>query len=174
MHVYHFYKRRLDRNTRLGLKLMLHWFAGLFLGFTAVRFYGDTLVSFLIRAAGSAGSWSSLLGITAFPLLLSACAVFLFHDESVFILCLLRGSTIGFLTGGVAAAFGSAGILVASLLLFSALVYSPFLLWYWWRRLTLGHGEIVKDTICGLAVCIVVWLVDLTAVSPYLADIINY
>lgn len=173
MQAFVFCKRRLDRNTYLGLGLMFLWFAGLFLGFLAARFYGDTLVPFLDQAAGESGSWISFLLITAFPLLLSACAVYLICPVSVLAVCLFRAVSIGYLAGGILVCYQSAGVLVTFLMLFSALVFSPFLLWYWWRRLVQGLQRLKEDTVLGLVLSALIGAVDFFFISHYLADIIK-
>ena len=76
--LFHMYRFRLfthqgfERSSVPGLKLLVFWFAGLFLGIFAVRFCGGTFVSSLSAAAGQCVS-SAIFPLTLFPLLVSAC-----------------------------------------------------------------------------------------------------
>ena len=74
----------------------------------------------------------------------------------------------------MAAVFGSAGFMMSGLLLFSAVFFTPVLLWYWCRRLELGAVSFRFDT----AICCVIGLImagmDFGVVSPFLWEIMNF
>lgn len=165
---------QLTRSMIPGLALGANWFAGLSLGFWAARLWGDTLVS-LVAAAGAVKlSFPGALAATVLSLLLSACAVFLFHRFGAYAVCLLRGLGLGLMLGAVLAAYGSGGLLLSVLLLFSRLSYSPVLLWYLWRRICLGNGQFQRDTVVCLVLGLAVAAVDYLVVSPFLAVAISF
>lgn len=157
-----------------GLALGANWFAGLSLGFWAARLWGDTLVSLVAAAASVELSFPGALAATVLSLLLSACAVFLFHRCGAYAVSLLRGLGLGLMLGAVLAAFRSGALLLSVLLLFSRLVYSPVLLWYLWRRLCFGNGQLQRDTLVCLGLGLAVAAVDYLVVSPFLAAAISH
>lgn len=170
----YFYTHRFDTNTVLGLKVCAVWFAGLSLGFFAVRFYGDTLVLFLSQAAVSEPGLLDSLSVTVLPLLLSACAVFLFHSLGVYLVCWSRSFLLGLLLGALQLCYGGASVLMAALLLFSSLLYSPVLIWYWWRRLCSGLDGIRMDSAVCLGAALILGVVDFGFISPFLANVFTF
>jgi hypothetical protein len=84
----------------------------------------------------------------------------------VYLLCAVRGLSIGFLTGILASA---GGLWLCALLLFSAFGSSAVLLWYLWRRLLLGPAEAFLDGLQCLFWCIALAAVDTWVVAPFLA-----
>lgn len=171
MHACYFYKCRLDRDTILGLKLLLFWYAGLSLGFIAARFYGDTLVSFLRQAPYISGSVFDFLCASAFPLLFSACAVAIFSSRLSFPLCLIRGLGMGITFGGMISCYGASSWLMVLLLMFSSVCISPIELWFLWRRLCAGMHGFASDTAIATGLCVGIGIIDFLIIAPFLADI---
>ncbi len=162
---------KLHSSTIPALLLLMDWLAGLSLGFLAARFHGGTLASLILQSAAVCGSPLGTLFATMFPLFLSACAVFLLDSRWIYSLCLLRGLGLGVMLGAVCAACPG-GLLLGLLLLFSALLYSPVLFWYWLRRLCCCGGAL-RDTLIALALGLGICTVDQWAISPFLAYVMR-
>lgn len=173
MHHMSIYKYEMNRNTILGLALAGVWFVGLSLGFVAVRFYGDTLVSCLSQAAALPVSIAAPL-VTLLPLLLSALAVIVFQPGLLYGICFVRAVTLAMMLQALAVCFNGGVYLAAVFLMFSSLVFSPVLLWYWWRRLALRMENFVPDTLVCMAMGFVIGLMDYWFISPFLVDVINF
>lgn len=162
-----------NRHAIPGAALAAVWLAGLALGMTAIRFYGAPPDDLIVSAAEGTVSFSALVVVTLFPLLLSACAAFLFKAPGVYALCLMRGVCLGLMIGWVTAARGPGGILLGALLLFSALAYSPVLLWYWHQRLTAPSGRILPQTLGCACIGIGISALDCLLIAPFLADVMT-
>ena len=162
---------RFDRSMIPGLALGGVWFAGVSLGLWAARFYGGSVVALSLAAGGITVSFSSACLVTMLPLFLSAFAVFFFHRAGAILACAVRGLSVGFMLG----CFGSAGgIWLGTLLLFSGLSGSPVLLWFWWRRLSLGMAGFRRDVRWSAAAAAVIAAVDFGVVSPFLARALSF
>ncbi len=173
MHRIVIHKYAMSRNTVLGLTLIGVWFAGLSLGFVAARFYGDTLVSCLSLAAGSQATLATPL-VTLFPLLVSALAVIIIHPNFLYAICFVRGIILAMMLQALTACYDSGIYLAALFLLFSCMLFSPVLLWYWWRRLSLQMDNFIADTLVCAAVGIVIGLIDYWFISPFLVDVVIF
>lgn len=171
MHRIVIYKHAMSRNTILGLALIVVWFAGLSLGFVATRLYGDTLVSCLSQAAGLQATIVTPF-VTLLPLLVSALAVIIIHPDFLYAICFVRAVTLAMMLQALATCFHSGVYLAAIFLLFSSLLFSPVLLWYWWRRLSLQTDKFIADTLLCSAVGLVIGLLDYWFISPFLVDVI--
>lgn len=163
----------LSRNTILGFFLIGIWFAGLSLGFIAVRFHGDTLVSCLSQAVGSPASIATPF-MALFPLLISALAVILLHPGLLYIICFVRGTVLTMMLQALVCVFDDGACLAAVFLLFSSLSFSPVLLWYWWRRLCLRMVCFKPDTVVCVMAGLIIGGIDYWFISPFLVDIINF
>ena len=154
-----------------GVTLLGVWLAGLSLGLWADRFYGDCYESLIMPAGHSALVFADACLVTILPLLLSAFAVFFFHRFGACLACFLRGFTMGFFLGVLTAAGGA---WLAVLLLFSGLSFCPVLLWYLWRRFSVGLRDARRDfALCCLAgLCLAA--MDTWVVSPFLATALAF
>ena len=154
-----------------GIALMGAWLAGLSLGLLADRFYGDCYERMVFSAGRSALVFADACLVTILPLLLSAFAVFFFHRFGACLACFLRGFTMGFFLGVLTAAGGA---WLAVLLLFSGLSFCPVLLWYLWRRFSVGLRDARRDfCYCFLAgLCLAA--VDTWVVAPFLAAALTF
>lgn len=173
MYIRHFHVSRFDKNSFLLVLLCTIWVAGLALGFFAARFYGATLDACMTLAPARSLSFSGVLAVIVFPLLISACAVIIFRC-ALYPICFLRGISFGLTLGSIAAVFGSAGFLMTGLLMFSAVLYAPVLLWYSWRRLEMDRICFGSDTLVCLLIGLVIGLVDMLVISPFLAEVMTF
>ena len=162
---------RFDRSMIPGLALGGVWFAGVSLGLWAARFYGESVTALSLAAGGMPVSFLSACLVTMLPLFLSAFAVFFFHRAGAILACAVRGLSIGFLLG----CFGLAGgFWLGALLLFSGLSGSSVLLWFLWRRLSLGMNDFRRDALWAAAVVTVIAAVDFWVVSPFLERALSF
>ena len=154
-----------------GITLMGVWLVGLSLGLVADRFYGDCFESLVFSAGCKPVRFADACLVAILPLLLSAFAVFFFHRFGVCLACFLRGLTIGFFLGILMA---TGGAWLAVLLLFSGLCFCPVLLWYLWRRFSVGLRDARRDfALCCLAgLCLAA--MDTWVVSPFLATALAF
>ena len=164
---------RFDKNIFLLTWLYLVWIAGLSLGFFADRFYGDAFDVYIQEAPASCPSFSGCLAVNVLPLLISACAVF-FLRSIAYPICFFRGIFLGFGIGAIARGYNCAGFLLGGLLLFSIILFTPFLLWFFCRRLEFGSHSFRRDMLLCLVVGIVVAGLDAWVVSPFLQEVINF
>lgn len=162
---------RIDRSIIPGLTLGGVWFAGVSLGLWAARFYGEPVTALSLTAGSAALSFWGACVVTVLPLLLSAFAVFFFHRAGAYLACVVRGISIGFMLGSFVMA---GGVWLGLLLLFSGLCYSPVLLWFLWRRLSLGTDRFRRDVVCCLLAAAVISAVDTWAVAPFLVRALSF
>ena len=162
---------RADRSMILGLSLMGLWFAGVSLGLWAACYYGGSVGALALEAGRAGITYLNGCVVTVLPLFLSAFAVFFFHRAGAILACAVRGLSIGFLLG----CFGLAGgFWLGALLLFSGLSGSPVLLWFLWRRLSLGMDAFRRDALLAAAVAAMIAAVDFWVVSPFLARALSF
>ncbi|MBE6950794.1 MAG: hypothetical protein E7451_05590 [Ruminococcaceae bacterium] len=159
-------RTRAFRSMIPGVTLLGVWLAGLSLGLWAERFCGDLMGSLVFQAGSADLSFPDACMVTMLPLLLSAFAVFFFHRFGAYLACFVRGLTIGFFLGVLT---GAGGAWLAVLLLFSGLGMSPVLLWYLWRRLSLGLRGMAPDAFRCVLAGLLLAAVDTWVVAPFLA-----
>lgn len=173
MHRLYPFLSRYDKNTIREAGLLACYFGGLSLGLWAACCYGDAYASFLQPLTGILPDFGGVCASAVFPLLLSACAVILFHDIGVVAMCLLRAVSQGFLMGLVWMVYGSAAPLMAFLLLFSGLMTNAVLLFFWMRRLTAGCLRFREELAVCLGICIGIGAMDGLVIAPFLVDVMN-
>lgn len=171
-------RRCLDK-SRQFYRAILHngiypvWVAGLTLGFAADRFYGDVYYGLLEQAPLCQPDLWGLALVNVFPLLISALAVLIF-PALLYFLCLIRGISLGAGLAACAGIYGQAGPMMALLLLFSLVLFSPVMLWYWTRALCADHAERLADTLLCCAAALVLLGVDLWITAPFLGEIMIF
>ena len=162
---------RIDRSMILGLTLGGVWIAGVSLGLWAARFYGEAVSDLSLIAGGAALSYSDACVVVMLPLFLSAFAVFFFHRAGALLACAVRGISIGFMLGCVVM---SGGFWLGLLLLFSGLSGGSVLLWFLWRRLSLGTECFRRDVLCVLTASAAIAAVDFWVVAPFLTRALSF
>lgn len=166
------YPDALRKNAAPAL-LSLIWLSGLFIGSRFAERSGSDFVS-LMRAAPSAGvSIVGLLPVLFLPFLFAAFAVFLLQRWLLYPICFCKAYAFGFVATSVAISYGSAGLLVCCLLLFSDICLMPLLVWLCLRHIRRSTNYLRRDlVICS--VCIVaVGCTDCFVISPFLRAVIH-
>lgn len=161
----------IDRSTIPGLALCGVWFAGVSLGLLAACFYGGSVGALALTAGRTEPTFFGCCVATVLPLFLSAFAVFLFHRTGAYFVSALRGFILGYTLGCVTAV---GGIWLGLLLLFSAVAVSPVLLWFLWRRLSLGSDCVWRDLLYAFLAVLAICAVDFRAVAPFLAHALSF
>ena len=150
----------------------LIWGAGLSLGVAADRFYGEAFRACLLLAPHQIPSFLGTMCVNVLPLLISAYAVS-FFPMAVYSLCLFRGVLTGAGISALASLFSEAGGMMCFFLLFSLLVYSPVLMWYWFRMLR-DPSSFRRDTTLCIAIGIGVAFLDRGIIAPLLQEIMIF
>ena len=161
----------IDRSTLPGLTLMGSWFAGVSLGLLAARFYGDPVRALALAAGNQELTFGGSCVVTVLPLFLSAFAVFLFHRAGAYCAALIRGVFLGYFLECFAAV---GGLWLCGLLLFSALAVSPVILWFLWRRLSMGADGARRDLVYAFLAAFGISAVDFWVVAPFLAHALSF
>lgn len=119
--------------TRWGLALC--WSGGLICGIILFALTGNT-ASLMEQAASCGVSLRNLMLANLLPFLFSAFAVYLRQPKLIFLIAFFRGCLFSYVSIGTVTAFGSAGWLVQILLMFSDLLLTVLLYFYWLRHIS--------------------------------------
>lgn len=166
-------RRFCDRITIPGTRLFGCWIAGSLLGLTAAFFPGNFYTP-LFRVLPGCMPTPGGTAVTVFlPLLISACAVYLFRYTACYCCCFVRSFGQGIFLGALASVYGRASMLMAVLLLFSGLCVNCVMLAYWLRRIRFGAAGYFRDTAVCFCVCALIGALDYGVIAPFLADVIN-
>ena len=160
-----------DRSMVPGLTLMGFWFAGVSLGLWAACFYGGSVGALALAAGRAELTFGRSCVVTVLPLGLSAFAVFFFHRMGAYLACLIRGLAVGFLLGAL---MEVGGPWLGLLLLFSAVMVSPVILWFLWRRLCLGRDGCRRDFIYAFLCALGITAVDCWVIAPFLERALSF
>ena len=155
------------------LLLAFCWIAGLVSGASVCLAAGDSLDSLMRGAAARPVSIVSLLGVTVFPFLFSAFAVYISEPWLLLPVSFGEAFALSFVSLGMMQWSGSAGWLVRWLLVFSASLASPLVYLYWLRHLTGRRRFDGLEAVCVLCLCALIGSVDFRLVSPLLARLIH-
>ena len=161
----------IDRSMIPGLALSGVWFAGVSLGLWAACFYGESVGELALAAGRTELTFWNCCVVTVLPLFLSAFAVFLFHRAGAYCAALIRGVFLGYFLECFAAV---GGLWLCGLLLFSALAVSPVILWFLWRRLSMGADGARRDLVYAFLAAFGISAVDFWVVAPFLAHALSF
>ena len=164
---------RLDQYTILRTGIWLVWVAGLSLGFAADRLYGDAFGECIALAPVEVPTVSGLFTVNVLPLLISACAV-LISPYLLYPLCLFRGGLLGASLSAVASIYGAGAGIMSSLLLFSSLVFSPFLLYFWVGLIQREHKSFGSSFLFYGGIGLLVAALDNWVIVPFLREILIF
>ena len=119
---------------------------------------------------------ASLIGflLTAFlPLLIAVVSIFLQIVSPLYIICFIKGISLGYCMISFLAAFGSAGWLLAVLILFSNI--SSLILFHYLSLLHLSSSRAIslEDFLIAFILFLGIGIVDYIAISPYTAFLIS-
>lgn len=149
--------------------LALCWSVGLFCGILVFVSTGTVLIPPETLCRVSVGN---LIMANLLPFLFSVFAVYIHQPILILPIAFLKGSLFSFVSMGVMASFGSAGWLVRGLLMFSDLLLSGLLYFYWLRHISgLRRFSIARCGALAAAAVLVGW-VDYRWIAPILAGII--
>ena len=163
---------KLIGRCRRSCKIILAalWCAGLICGISAAACAG-ILPSLMRACCQSRVSIVSLLFVPLLPFLFSAFAVFISCPRLVCFVGFLKAFSFGLCLRAVSAAFGSAGWLVCSLLLFTDCVTMPALFWFWLRHADGNISSLGKDSLICTTWFLLIAIIDSAYVTPMLIQI---
>ena len=155
------------------LFLALSWSLGLLTGILFSLSAGNPLVSLMRTAAFGRVSILGLLTAILLPFLLSALAVCLQLPWLFFPISFGKAFLAAFLGCALVSAYGTAGILVRFLLMFSECFSLPFLFWYWIRYISLRNRPSALAAPIVFLFLVLIGIFDFYFVSPFLAAVIS-
>ena len=115
--------------------LALCWSGGLICGISLFALTGDT-ASLIVQAASCGVSIRNLMMANLLPFLFSAFVVYLRQPKLILLIAFFRGCLFSYVAMGIVTAFGSAGWLVQILLMFSDLLLTVLLYFYWLQHIS--------------------------------------
>ena len=152
--------------------LALSWITGLFVGAFIAYLAGDPLFSLMRMALCRPVSIVSLLLTTCLPFLISAIAVYISKPDLLPLIALLKGVSFSMVSIAVFHAFGTAGWMMRSLVMFTDLAALPVLYVFWHRHISGEFPVSMRDFGYVLVLCAVCSL-DVYWITPFLADFIE-
>lgn len=153
--------------------LAVVWILGLVFGSVLVTVSDDSYFLLMCEAANCPVSITGLIASVFLPFLISAFAVFIGKPKLIFVICFCQAAGFSFAAAAALAAFGSAGWLIGSLLLFSDICFNPVLCWFWIRQISANRNSFPADAFVCTAFAALIGSVDLCVVSPFLAMLID-
>lgn len=127
--------------------------------------------SFLMcSAADSAVSIVGLLSVVLLPFLFSAVAVYISQPCLLLGIAFCKGLSFSLVSLGVMTAYGSAGWLMRSLLMFADILSLPMLVFFWIHYGISGRITLRGILVC-LAVCVFICSIDSWIIAPFLAGL---
>lgn len=149
------------------------WIAGLISG-TVTSFSADTSFLPLMRSAlYSPVSIVCLLSAMLLPLLFSAFAVYISSAWLLIPVVFFKGFSYAYFGFGILTSFGSAGWLIHLLLIFSDTWILPVLWMYWLRAPVNGRSGLLTDTVPAVSAALLIGSLDISVISPLLAQILS-
>lgn len=158
------------RNPRMILAIC--FISGLTFG-AAFSVSADSMAQLIPAALSAPGSLTGLLSAALLPFLLSALVVFMGRPLFLLPIAFCKAFLAGFLGCSILQFYGSAGLLVRGLLLFSECVTLPALYYYWYRHLSPKHRSVPLTTAASVCVAVLAGTIDYCFVSPFLTAVIS-
>ena len=150
-------------------RLTLVWAAGLLLGgFVAAKVDFD-FSPFFIMAASNKGTFLGICLVLYIPLLFTVCLRFFSSGDSILLVVFLKAIEFALIAVGCFYSWGSAGWLLARLLLFSAFLSLPVLIWVWYRILCSNFGR--REILISVVLLFIIGLIDYFVISPFLCSL---
>lgn len=134
----------------------------------------DSPISLMYRAPNAPGSIVRLLSISILPFLISAAVVSLGRPRLLLPICFVKAFLFAFSYCAVLRAYGSAGWLVQSLLLFGDEAVLPVLYWFWLRHPPGGRSASLGEVLVILCGILLIGSVNKSIISPLLAGLIEF
>lgn len=123
-------------------------------------------------AANGRVSITGLLSAFLLPLLFSAFAVYISQPWLLVPVAFGKAFSFSYLAFGVTLAFGSAGWLVRSLLMFSDCLTLPLLWWFWLCCIRASDRDALRSFLVTCTAALMIGCLDYGAVSPLLRNLI--
>ena len=150
----------------------------------ACAFLSGFLAGFPVSAGSRAVFVADLLapaysaGISAWippllPLLFSAFAIYAKRPVLLIPIAFWKALLFSSTAFGAVCAWGSAGWILSSLMMFSSFCSLPVLWWYWLRHID-GRNFEGRTFFPALGAALLIGWVDLTIISPFLTNILIY
>lgn len=165
------YPRYFRRNPRT--LLAISFVSGLVAGTAVSSSAGDLIVRTIPDALSVSGSLSGILTAALVPFALSALAIVMGRPALLYPIAFWKAFLTGFLGFAVLAAYGSAGWLVRSLMLFTECLTLPVLLIYWFLHLSPERLSVPLSTAAAVFAAVLTGTFDYCIVSPFLAAVIS-
>ena len=118
-------------------------------------------------------SISSLLCSVFLPFLLSFLSIYFSKQWLLYPICFWKYFFFGFSANCLLHAFGSAGWLIQSLLMFSDIVALIMLTWFCFRNLTIHRRPEIRDVLVIISVIFPICVVDFVFISPFLVSLFS-
>lgn len=168
-HLFHDSPRRRRKAFRCYLAFL--WCAGLVCGCLAWMWAEDSAVPLMRSVVYAPVSIVGILCVSAFPILISAYAVFLSNFVLLLPVCFGKAFLFSFAALGISQVFASAGWLIQILLLFSSWISLPILYWFWLRSLSRTANIWEAVFLCSLL--ILLGSIHYGIISPFLVRLIG-
>lgn len=168
---YNFYNP--NRQFRI-LLLSCIWVTGLFAGFY-YALHASTFLSSLMRSvAKSRLSIVGLLFTLSLPFFTSAFFLRLSKPMLILAVAFIKAFCFSCCSYSLTVAFGDAGWLVRSLLLFSSSCSTVILLWFWVRNLSCENEAIKADFLLCMIANVLIGCIDYIVVSPFVGILLDH
>ena len=133
---------------------------------------GSFLLPLMRGAANCSVSIVDLLYTSALPFLFLLLAVMLSAHGWMIPICFIKAFSFGFSLGAVYAAFGTAGWLIASILLCSHAVSSLLVIWFSLRHISGFRAYAGSDWMLCLVIAAIASIIENCWIAPFLALVI--
>ena len=160
-------------HRRAAFVLIAFFLLGHVLGILLSGSAGTFFLSSMRTVVSSRVSIVSLLSSAVLPFLFSAFAVWLAQPMLLIPIAFWKAFLFSYLGYGLFSAWGSAGWLIAGLVMFGKICAMPLLCWYWLRYVCGRRFEVpVFCLILGALTCI--GMVEYYLIVPFLGSIITF
>ena len=163
-------QRIFRRNPRMILAIC--FISGLAFG-AAFSGSADSMAQLTPAALSAHGSLMGLLSAVLLPFLLSALVIVMGQPLLLLLIAFFKAFLAGFLGCSILRFYGSAGLLVRGLFLFSECATLPVLYYYWYRHLLPNRQSVPLTTATAVFAAVLAGTIDYCFVSPFLTAVIS-
>ena len=160
------------RNFRHSV-LLFSWLTGLIAGSLSACYSDHSFLSLMHLAPACRVSIVGLLTALLLPFLCSAFAVYISKQHWLLpIISFLKALALSRIGAGVLIAYRSAGWLICSLFLFSDILLSPILFYYWYHSIDRIRPSAGVSVFCFVS-ALVIGCFDFRFISPFLVNLLT-